>query len=92
MGQARRAGGWSPREASDGDDVVGEGDHPPIRAGSLALAGFELLGVPFVGAQVEPDLERMSRERLLPYEKTLEKVARYEAHLSRGLYKALHEL
>ncbi len=41
---------------------------------------------------VEKDLERMSRERLLPDEKTLEKVARYEAHLSRGLYKALHEL
>jgi hypothetical protein len=42
--------------------------------------------------QVEQDLKRMSRERLLPDEKTLEKVARYEAHLSRGLYKALHEL
>ena len=34
----------------------------------------------------------MSRECLLPDEKTLEKVARYEAHLSRGLYKAMHEL
>jgi hypothetical protein len=42
--------------------------------------------------EVERDLERMSRERLLPDEKTLEKVARYEAHLSRGLFKALHEL
>ena len=42
--------------------------------------------------RVEKDLERMSRERLLPDEKTLEKVARYETHLSRGLYKALHEL
>src|ERR671921_55967 len=42
--------------------------------------------------EVERDLERMSRERLLPDEQTLEKVARYEAHLSRGLYKALHEL
>jgi hypothetical protein len=42
--------------------------------------------------RVEKDLERMSRERLLPDEKTLEKVARYEAHLSRGLYKALHEV
>ena len=42
--------------------------------------------------QVERDLERMSRERLLPDEKTLEKVSRYEPHLSRGLYKALHEL
>ena len=34
----------------------------------------------------------MSRERLLPPDKTLEKVARYEAHLSRLLYKAMHEL
>jgi hypothetical protein len=42
--------------------------------------------------RVEKDFERMSRERLLPDERTLEKVARYEAHLSRGLYKALHEL
>jgi hypothetical protein len=42
--------------------------------------------------KVERDLRNMSRERLLPDEKILEKVARYEAHLSRGLYKALHEL
>src|ERR687897_3030223 len=42
--------------------------------------------------KVERHLQNMSRERLLPDEKTLEKVARYEAHLSRGLYKALHEL
>jgi hypothetical protein len=41
---------------------------------------------------VEKDLERMSRERLLPDDKTLEKVARYEAHLSRLFHKALHEL
>jgi hypothetical protein len=42
--------------------------------------------------KVERDLRNMARERLLPDEKTLEKVARYEAHLARGLYKALHEL
>jgi hypothetical protein len=42
--------------------------------------------------KVERDLGNMARERLLPDDKTLEKVARYEAHLSRGLYKALHEL
>jgi hypothetical protein len=34
----------------------------------------------------------MSRERLLPDERTLEKVARYEAHLPRGPCKAMHEL
>ena len=42
--------------------------------------------------EVERDLARMGRERLLPDERTLEKVARYEAHLSRQLYKAMHEL
>jgi hypothetical protein len=42
--------------------------------------------------KVERDLKNMARARLLPDEKTLEKVGRYEAHLSRGLYKALHEL
>ncbi len=42
--------------------------------------------------QVTKDLERMSRERLLPRVEILEKVSRYEAHLSRGLYKAMHEL
>jgi hypothetical protein len=41
--------------------------------------------------RVEQDLEKMSRERLVPNDKTLEKVARYEAHLSRQLYKAMHE-
>lgn len=42
--------------------------------------------------KVERDLRNMARARLLPDEKTLEKVGRYEAHVSRGLYKALHEL
>jgi len=41
---------------------------------------------------VERDLRNMVRERLLPDEKTLEKVARYEAHLSRLFHKTLHEL
>jgi hypothetical protein len=51
-----------------------------------------VIGKQQAAEQVERDLERMSRERLLPDEKTLEKVARYEAHLSRLLFKALHEL
>ena len=42
--------------------------------------------------EVERDLRNMSRERLLPDETTLQKIARYEAHLSRGLYQAMHEL
>ena len=42
--------------------------------------------------EVERDMRNMSRERLLPDETTLQKIACYEAHLSRGLYQALHEL
>jgi hypothetical protein len=34
----------------------------------------------------------MARERLLPDDETLNKVARYEAHLSRLFHKTLHEL
>jgi hypothetical protein len=60
--------------------------------GDTDAARRNIIGKEQALQQVERDLERMSRERLLPEEKTLEKVARYEAHLSRGLYKAMHEL
>ena len=40
----------------------------------------------------DKERDRMSRERLLPEDKTLEKIARYEAHISRQMYQALHEL
>jgi hypothetical protein len=35
---------------------------------------------------------RLTRQRILPDGKTLQKVTRYEAHLSRQMYQALHEL
>jgi hypothetical protein len=41
---------------------------------------------------VEAEIDVMRRERILPDDKTLEKISRYEAHLSRQLYHALHEL
>jgi hypothetical protein len=55
-------------------------------------AGRDIISAKQAVDRVEQDLERMSRERLLPRVEILEKVARYEAHLSRGLYKAMHEL
>jgi hypothetical protein len=42
--------------------------------------------------QTEVEVDTMRRERILPDDKTLEKISRYEAHLSRQLYHALHEL
>ena len=41
---------------------------------------------------MERDVRDMSRERLLSDEMTLQKIARYEAHLSRQLYRAKYEL
>jgi hypothetical protein len=52
----------------------------------------DIIGKEQAAQQVAKDLERMGRERLLPRVEVLEKVARYEAHLSRQLYKAMHEL
>ena len=42
--------------------------------------------------EVEEELPRKSKERIMPDEKTLEKVARYEAHISRLLYHVLREV
>ena len=42
--------------------------------------------------EVEGEIDVMRRERILPDDNTLEKISRYEAHLSRQLYHALHEL
>jgi hypothetical protein len=42
--------------------------------------------------EVKRQVSRHERERILPDDKTLEKIARYEAHLSRQMYQALHEL
>ena len=67
-----------------------------VSSGHAPLGGDHCRADDVVGKKalerVEQDLEKMSRERLLPDEKTLEKVGRYEAHLSRLFHKALHEL
>jgi hypothetical protein len=42
--------------------------------------------------EVQAQLLTARRDRILPSEKDLQKIARYEAHLSRQMYQALHEL
>lgn len=42
--------------------------------------------------ETEREIDRLSRDYLLPGKAELEKIARYEAHLSKQLYTALHEL
>jgi hypothetical protein len=55
-------------------------------------ARFKVERAKLEAEKVERDLGNMARARLLPDEKILEKVARYEAHLSRLFHKSLHEL
>ena len=55
-------------------------------------AGYEARHAAHKKEEVEQEISRKVRERMLPDEKTLEKICRYEAHLSRQLYHALHEL
>jgi hypothetical protein len=87
--------GWSARAVRAGIEAIATAtDENPEELLEVATdsARRSIIGKEQAAEQVERDLERMSRERLLPDEKTLDKVARYEAHLSRGLYKAMHEL
>jgi hypothetical protein len=55
-------------------------------------AGCEARHAAIRKKEVEQEISRKARERVLPDEKTLEKISRYEAHLSRQLFHCLHEL
>ena len=55
-------------------------------------AGYEARSAAHKKEEMEREILRKVRERILPDDKTLEKISRYEAHLSRQLYHALHEL
>jgi hypothetical protein len=88
-------GGWSAGAVRAGIEAIAtatEEDAEELLEVATDSARREIISKEQAAKQVQRDLERMSRERLLPDEKILEKVARYEAHLSRGFYKALHEL
>ena len=87
--------GWTAGVVRAGIEAIASAtDEDPEELLKLAsdAARRHIIGKEQAAEQVERDLERMSRERLLPDEKTLEKAARYEAHLSRLFHKALHEL
>jgi hypothetical protein len=88
-------GGWTAGAVRAGIEAIASAtdeDPEELLEAATAWASSKITGAKEAADRVEKDLERMSRERLLPDERTVEKVTRYEAHLSRGLYKALHEL
>ncbi len=67
-------------------------DLEELMDGAREKARLDVISAKSAAERVEEQLQNMRRERLLPDEKTLEKVSRYEAHLSRLMFKALHEL
>jgi hypothetical protein len=87
--------GWTAEVVRAGIEAVAKAtDEDPAELLEAATGGArrDIISKERAAERVKQDLQKISRERLLPDDKTLEKVARYEAHLSRGLYKALHEL
>jgi hypothetical protein len=67
-------------------------DEEELIEAATERARLDIISAKAATERVEQDLARMSRERLLPDDKTLEKISRYEAHLSRLFHKTLHEL
>jgi hypothetical protein len=87
--------GWSVsivRECIAAIASVAGKDEEELMGGATERSRLDIISAKAAAERVDRDLARMSRERFLPDEKTLEKVARYEAHLSRLFHKALHEL
>jgi hypothetical protein len=87
--------GWSVslvRECISAIAAVAGEDEEQLQEAATERARLDIISARAAAERVEQELARMGRERLLPDDKTLEKVARYEAHLSRLFHKALHEL
>jgi hypothetical protein len=88
-------GGWTAKTVRGSIEAVAEatGEDPKeLLEFATDAAKRDVVGKKRAAERVEQDLEQMIHERLLPDDKTLEKVTRYEAHLSRLLLKSLHEL
>ena len=71
--------------------VSGQDPDELLEAATVS-ARLDAVSAKLKAEQVEGEISGMSRERILPDVKTLEKIARYEAHLARQLYHALREL
>ena len=67
-------------------------DPDELLEAATSEAGYQARHAAHKKEEVEQEISRKVRERILPDDKTLEKISRYEAHLSRQLYHALHEL
>ena len=65
-------------------------DLEALMSGAREWARLDVISAKCEAEIVGEQLQNMRRERLLPEDKTLEKISRYEANLSRLMFKALH--
>jgi hypothetical protein len=86
---AVEAGGKPDPNTVDGS-VMGPGEAVVEALHTAARHDAAMKGTKAEKAEAEMLAER--RDRILPDRADLEKIARYEAHLSRQMYQALHEL
>jgi hypothetical protein len=97
VGELREHLEWVALEAGMEDEYGGDGQvaYTPLE-GLLEklhyMAQSALIKAERQARKVEKQLLEKRRERILPSEQDMAKVGRYEAHLSRELYRALHEL
>jgi hypothetical protein len=87
--------GWTAGMVRAGLEAIGEATNEDPQELLEIVAdntGREANMAKYRAEQVDREIELLSRKRLLPDDNTLEKVSRYEAHLARQLFKALHEL
>jgi vacuolar-type H+-ATPase subunit H len=86
-------GGWSVGLVRECLSVIASAageDLEELIAGARENARLDVISATSEAERVEQRLSNMRRERLLPDDRTLEKVSRYEAHLSRLMFRALH--
>ncbi|MGI9049256.1 MAG: hypothetical protein ACR2GU_07780 [Rubrobacteraceae bacterium] len=87
--------GWTAGMVRAGLEAIAEAtneDPEELLEIVMEETGREAARAKYQAEQVEREIELLSRQRLLPAEQILQKVSRYEAHLSRLMFKALHEL
>ncbi len=96
-GRLRELVGWLAVEAGgipDANTVDGSviGPEEALMEKLHTVARYDALEKEARAEKVQEELLAARRDRILPGEADLQKISRYEAHLSRQMYQALHEL
>jgi hypothetical protein len=86
---AEEAGVQADTQALDGSIVD---PHEQLMETLRIETRYDLTSKEAKAEEVQAQLLTARRGRILPSEEDLQKIARYEAHLSRQMYQALHEL